>query len=310
MQLTDSSLIFITRGSKASLSALPHVAPFAQKIGCHLKTLYIYRAGKRDQMPNEREQVSAINKVNEAMPSEYALQETLISPPAALYPSIRQLASGGNGALHEREVGTDTSVSTTPPLKGMITLLPSRRRGIVRLMLANDYETLLRSGPLPILALPPNGKIGQITKVLFPLDLSQRSEIWFSEVTELCRKLSAELHLLHVFGSDIVPRTKQEQERRLAAQGPSELYNLDKERIRDFERQASEQGVQTVIQTVEGRAHSQITRYAKQENVDLITMVSHGPRSTEDILRGSTTVRVIQQAQIPVLALYSYNVPA
>ncbi|NOK63173.1 MAG: universal stress protein [Chloroflexi bacterium AL-W] len=310
MQLTNGSLIFVTRGSKASLSALPHIAPFAQTIGCHLKALYIYRAGKRDQMPSDREQEAAISKINDAMPAEYALQETLISPPAALYPSVRQLANSHNGALQERMVGNETSISTVTPLKGMITLLPSRRRGIIRLILANDYETLLHNGPLPILALPPNGKIGQIKKVLFPLDLSQRSQIWFGEVTELCKKLNAELHLLHVFGSDVAPRSKHDQERRLAAQGPSELYNLDKEHIREYESQSSQQGVQTVVQTVEGRAHSQIMRYAKQENIDLITMVSHGPRSAEDILRGSTTVRVIQQAQMPVLALYSYNVPA
>jgi nucleotide-binding universal stress UspA family protein len=44
---------------------------------------------------------------------------------------------------------------------------------------------------------------------------------------------------------------------------------------------------------------------AAANDIGLIAMASHGPRSVEDILLGSTTARVIQRAPVAVLAMRS-----
>jgi nucleotide-binding universal stress UspA family protein len=78
---------------------------------------------------------------------------------------------------------------------------------------------------------------------------------------------------------------------------------IDKEQLRALAARAISQGVRTRIHTAEGRAHAQILAYAAANAIDLIVMASHGPRTSEDILLGSTTVRVIERAPVAVLAM-------
>ncbi|MFN8569373.1 MAG: universal stress protein [Kouleothrix sp.] len=55
--------------------------------------------------------------------------------------------------------------------------------------------------------------------------------------------------------------------------------------------------------TAEGRAYVAISAYAAANAIGLIVLASHGPRSAEDVLLGSTTPRTIRAASAAVLAI-------
>jgi nucleotide-binding universal stress UspA family protein len=154
-----------------------------------------------------------------------------------------------------------------------------------------------------VLTLPRDGKLGPIKKVLFPADLSPRSEATLQHTIELCKRLGAELHVLHVYGIDGLLPSEHDVAKRFATASPRELFELDQNQLKALATRASDQGVETVVATAEGRAHAQILTYLRTQQIDLAVMASHGPRSSEDILFGTTTARVILSSTIPVIGV-------
>jgi nucleotide-binding universal stress UspA family protein len=186
---------------------------------------------------------------------------------------------------------------------GIVALRPARPGPLARCLVGSHYEHLLIYGSLPVLALPATGQLPPIARVLFPADLSPRSQATFDEAIAFCKALNAELHLLHVYGEDRLLPSEQDLARRAATKSPRELMAIDQEYVRDLATRAAAHGLRTRIKTAEGRAHAQILAYTAANAIDLIVMASHGPRSSEDVLLGSTTARVIQRAPVAVLAV-------
>ena len=275
MAINKGPIVFLTPGSAESLAALPGLATFAATLGHHLTVLH--PLGR----PDTRSRVDAALAALE--PGR---------PPAEL----RSVAPGEVDAVLAGFAETSG---------GIVALLPKRPRPLDRLLLGSEYERLIESGPLPVLALPQSGQIAQPSRVLFPADLAPRSVTALDATIALCLALGAELHLLHVFGDDRRLPTELDLEQRRTAPNPRALLQIDQNHLCSLAERAAAQGVRARQQTAEGRAHEQILSYAASASIDLIVMPSHGPRSIEDILRGSTTARVIQGAAAPVLAMHS-----
>lgn len=183
---------------------------------------------------------------------------------------------------------------------GLIAIQPTRRRSL-RMILRNDFERLMIEGPLPVLTIPREAHLTRIKNVLFPADFSPRSSFAFDAAIALCQQFDAQLHLLHVFGSDRLLPDEIDQERRNAAQTPRELFALDKETLANMAEHARQKKVRTVPMIAEGRAHTKIVSYANENAIDLIVLASHGPRSSEDILSGTSSARVVLASDVPVL---------
>ncbi|MBK9709884.1 MAG: universal stress protein [Kouleothrix sp.] len=269
-----NQLVFLTDGTSASLAALPDVGRLADALDYRLAVLHLL-----DETGDSRGGDGRIAAALAALPNPSGV---LAVPEANLNPSLATLA-GATG--------------------GMVVLLPTRRGPISRILVGNDYERLLREGPLPVLALPASGRVPPIRQVLFPADFSPRSERHFDETVELCRTLGAELHVLHVYGADGLLPYEQDLTRRAAVTVVRDLLTIDEERLAALMSRASARGVPVRSKTAEGRAHAATLAYAAANAIDLIVMPSHGTRTSEDVFFGTTTVRVIQKADVPVLAL-------
>lgn len=63
----------------------------------------------------------------------------------------------------------------------------------------------------------------------------------------------------------------------------------------------SHYGLSLVIRR--GNPYDEITRYASEENVDLIVMATHGRTGLAHVLLGSVAEKVVQHADIPVLTI-------
>lgn len=136
-----------------------------------------------------------------------------------------------------------------------------------------------------------------IKKILVATDFSEHSEKALRYGTELSLKFKAELHLFHAVA--IAPV--------LYGEGASFPYQSQVE----FEQQAakeldrleieSEGGLQVVRHTCSGAPFVEIIRYAKENDVDLIVMGTHGRGAIAHMLMGSVAEKVVSKAPCPVL---------
>lgn len=68
-------------------------------------------------------------------------------------------------------------------------------------------------------------------------------------------------------------------------------------------RQASDRGLDATAAVVRGTPAREIRQYTDEQNVDLITMGTHGRRGLDRFLTQSVAERVIRTANCPVLTL-------
>lgn len=276
MALIDSPLMFVTDGTDRSLVGLPHVAAFAAHAHWRLTVLHMF---------DKDEQAERVGRVTDTLAS---------LPVAGEPPSIVAMRSDTlsdaltNGELERRSV---------------LALRLQQRRFLGRLLPANVYKHLPRGWMPPMLMLPTKSDCRPIRRVLFPADLAPRSAPAFDEAVALCEALGAELHVFHVFGDDRLLPADKDMARRQAVRSPRELLDIDRDAIRAMVEQATMRGVHAQAATAEGRAHAHILSYAAASKADMIIMATHGPRSMEDIMLGTTTARVSQGASVPVMSL-------
>ncbi|HEU4327988.1 MAG TPA: universal stress protein [Roseiflexaceae bacterium] len=277
MTLSDRSLLFTTAGDEHSLAALPHATALADTLNSPLSVVHV---ASKDRSTDTAPRIAAAlgRLFGAARPPVETIE------PKALLPTLLRHASQQDC---------------------LVALSPTRRQGLGRLLAGNNFEQLLHAGNLPIVSLPQAQTPIHTRRVLFPIDLSPRSLPLLRETAALCLRLGAELHLLHVFGEDRLPPSERDMARRLAARSPAELFHIDRDHINELGAVASAYGLDVVVKTAEGRAHREILTYAAANDIGLIVMASHGPRSTADILRGTTTDQVIQTSPLPVLACRS-----
>jgi len=118
----------------------------------------------------------------------------------------------------------------------------------------------------------------------------------------LAERFGASLHLVYVveptiypadlgFGQVVLP----EVEDGLYQRGVEELTSLVEEEIGGRVKASS------VVRT--GKPHQEILLEAKESATDLIIVASHGHTGVEQILFGSTAMRIVRLAKCPVLTI-------
>ena len=144
----------------------------------------------------------------------------------------------------------------------------------------------------------------QLKRILVPTDFSEHSERAAAYAIELARRYQAEaVHCIHV--SDIPADLLATSNYYMT--GPSEEF-ID--RIRDESRKAlgafvakNQQGVPTKTAFLEGRPFVEIIRYARDNQIDLIVIATHGRSGLKHVLFGSVADKVVHKAPCPVLVV-------
>lgn len=280
MALTDGPVLFLYDDNPKSLTPLPDALALAEGLGQTLTLLHL-------QNPKDSQEKLGRNrkKLVAALPAT-ARMNLMTIPRDGLLPALRQVTGDG---LYPA---------------GMLALSVSRAPQFLHWFSPPSYMRPFRRGPTAIVGLPKKPALNSpIRHVLFPADLAPRSAFALTETFLLCQRLGATLHLLHVFGEDRLLPNEIDQTRRDAVRSPQELLDLDLSQIKELADRATAAGVKTVVETAEGRAHQQILAYTTTAAIQLIVMPSHGTRTFEDVIFGSTTQRVMRSSPVPVLAL-------
>ncbi|MCZ4319065.1 universal stress protein [Aequorivita viscosa] len=137
-------------------------------------------------------------------------------------------------------------------------------------------------------------------KILVPVDFSKHSEHAMEVAASIAKKQNAEIVALHMMGlSDAVVTRNQSKEvfeamyyMRLAETRFAEF--LDKDYLKGI----------TVTDTVHNYTiFSEINDIAKEMEIDLIVMGSHGTTGFREVFVGSNTEKVVRTSEIPVLVI-------
>lgn len=139
----------------------------------------------------------------------------------------------------------------------------------------------------------------QIRRILMATDCSPAALAAESAVEVLAKTVGAEVTLLYVdeiasFGFHSAEEMSTYVEKFAAV--------ID-EQLESSELRFNEAGIKVEIIREEGKAWREILKAAERYEVDMIALAKHGSRGLERILLGSTTTRVVRQANIPVLVV-------
>ncbi len=143
----------------------------------------------------------------------------------------------------------------------------------------------------------------QIRTILVPTDFSEPSEKAARYAAELARRYEAECIVCHV--SDIPADLLATSAYYMT--GPSEQF-IDKVReesqrsLKAFaEKNFGDVPVETVF--LEGRPFVEIIRCARDRQVDLVVIATHGRTGLKHVLFGSVAEKVVRKAPCPVLVV-------
>ena len=151
------------------------------------------------------------------------------------------------------------------------------------------------------------------SNILVPLDGSALSEQALSMAQNLARSSDTSLHLLQV----TTLRPELEALRGSASESITvlEMAQDTARRLREVETakakayleglavQLQQAGITVTTVLREGAADEHIVAYAKEQEIDLIVMSTHGHSGFKRFFLGSVTDRVIRAGQTPVLVL-------
>ena len=141
----------------------------------------------------------------------------------------------------------------------------------------------------------------QLDRILAPTDFSQHSENALRYACELADRFGAELHLLSVLDDttplfvdpEIMPMDSLIQQQRVAIS-----KQLDQQPGSPWD-----ENLTVVREMRQGSPFLEIIRYAKENNIGLIVLGTHGRSGLAHVLLGSVAERVVRIAPCPVLTV-------
>ncbi|WP_339714094.1 universal stress protein [uncultured Kriegella sp.] len=137
-------------------------------------------------------------------------------------------------------------------------------------------------------------------KILVPVDFSEYAEMALEVAATLAKKYNAEIAVLHMLGLSETAVAKNEAQDFLEM----EYYmKLAKKRFNMFLNRPWLKDIK-ITQTVQNhKVFREINNVAKEQNIDLIVMGSHGSEGLGEIFVGSHTEKVVQSSEVPVLVI-------
>ena len=143
--------------------------------------------------------------------------------------------------------------------------------------------------------------------VLIPIDFSETSMLAVRHAAFLAQYQKSTLYVLHVinvnFGSIelFVPVIDFNTQHKLEEKAWERLKDLTQEISNEFQ-------IEVVPELRNGSASKHIVEFGKQVQADLIVMGTHGYSPFEELLIGSTALKVFIKAPCPVIAMRQHEV--
>ena len=145
-----------------------------------------------------------------------------------------------------------------------------------------------------------------IEKILHPTDFSANSNHALKYACAFATHFGAELHLLHVV-VDISLVTLPPIDGYLPEGYYENARMHANEELAKMPNREMAGKIRIVRQALDGSAFVEIIRYAKDNDIDLIVMGTHGYSGLTHLVMGSIAEKVVRRSPCPVLSVHPEN---
>jgi nucleotide-binding universal stress UspA family protein len=282
--------------SRPSSHAVSHAIVLARIYGARLELLHSYGIPAR-----------AMSQYDSALPSDVI--ETLRDAAARkLLKTFEKVKAEG--------VDVDMRVTDTPPAEAIagwatrlsVQLIVMGTRGLSGLkhvVLGSVAERTVRLAPCPVMTVKgaPGADSPGFRKILVPTDFALESHAALELAKDLAAAAGdAEVIVGHAY---CVPA---EIEALVGAKGEPRVHEFTQKLLGDMERliePIAKEGVTASFRLRAGNPECVIVETARDEDVDLIVMATHGRTGLAHVLLGSVAERVLRLAACPVITVSS-----
>ena len=138
--------------------------------------------------------------------------------------------------------------------------------------------------------------IQNVKKILAPIDFSEYSMEALRGAMELVKDVGGELHIVHVVAPHFSLFDKMREQARatlMLEEAEEELARIRKDDYGD--------SAKVFTQVMVGPPVPKLVEYAKQQQIDLILLATHGQTAIEHLMIGSVTEKLVRAAPCSVL---------
>ncbi|MFQ6113797.1 MAG: universal stress protein [bacterium] len=152
-----------------------------------------------------------------------------------------------------------------------------------------------------------------IRKILVPVDFSENSRIALDWAMAFADKLDADVVLFHAFEMPDVMKEPAQKHMLLNKDMIGRAKEEVVKELQAFADKHDEDRITLAPEIGEGKPFGEIIKVAKNYNVDLIVMGTHGRTGLQSMLIGSVAEKVVRKAPCPVLTVkhpdYKFEMP-
>lgn len=140
----------------------------------------------------------------------------------------------------------------------------------------------------------------RVTRILLPTDFSELSSHATRYACALADQFGAELHVLHVYERMLIPESSVGVDWALVLAEAKQSAEKQMTNVLDA---TWGDGHAVVKAFIEGAPFVEIVRYAREHDIDLIVLGTHGRTGLAHMLLGSVAEKVVRKASCPVLTV-------
>lgn len=142
--------------------------------------------------------------------------------------------------------------------------------------------------------------------ILVPLDFSELSGIALKYAKALAENFKCSVHLLHVLDEGALSYSWMVTEGAMpkpADAREEEMLKSVRDKLNKALPEAEREKFRGQLVTRSGSPFVEIIRYAREKNIDLIVMGTHGRGPVTHMLMGNVAEKVVRKAPCPVLTV-------
>lgn len=188
----------------------------------------------------------------------------------------------------------------------MIIMATHGRTGISLWALGSVAEKVVKASSSPVLLVRANtarDKKSTISNILMPLDGSKQSEVVLSSAGNLLSALKTKVTLFHVITQPYYSYTGTDGMINVS-------YSLDELKKKKIEaisylqkegKKLEQKDITTSIEVKTGQPAEEIMLFAKENDIDIVAMSTHGCSGFHSAGHGSVADKVLHEGNIPLL---------
>jgi nucleotide-binding universal stress UspA family protein len=138
-----------------------------------------------------------------------------------------------------------------------------------------------------------------VKNILCPVDFSNSGDAAMSYAASLAKEYQAELHLVHVYEQPFAYVDGGFASAPVPAVPPADMEAEEAK----LEAVKPEKDVKFLRQFIVGSPADELVNYAKEQNIDLVVMGTHGRTGLNRLLMGSIAEGIVRRSPCPVLTI-------